>query len=214
MKSIVVKFTFNPFQENTYLVVDNGTKECIIIDPGCSNLIERNALKNYITQNSLNPKYVLNTHCHLDHIYGNAWACREYGIQLYANSLEQTVLNNAELSAKMYDMPIPDPCTIDFFLEDGGVLKIGTSSFKIFHTPGHSPGHLVFYNESDGYVINGDVLFRESIGRSDLPGGNHNQLINSIRKFLFTLPDNTLVYTGHGIETTIGYEKLNNPFLA
>lgn len=208
---IIQKFTFNPFQENTYIVYDE-TKECIIIDPGCYSLPEEEDLVSFINDNGLIPVKLVNTHCHIDHICGNMFIHRTYKLPLEASILDSYNLELSVQAGKMYGVPIVPSPEILVSLQEGEILKFGNTEFKILHTPGHSSGSLSFYNEMFKTVISGDALFKMSIGRSDLPGGNHDELLESIRTKLFVLPKETVVYSGHGEETTIGYEIKNNPF--
>ncbi|MEP6646729.1 MAG: MBL fold metallo-hydrolase [Saprospiraceae bacterium] len=204
--------TFNPFEENTYII---GSEEgnCIIIDPGCSDEMEKKELVRVISDLGLKPVRLLNTHCHIDHILGNSMVAEKYNLGLEIHEGELPVLKAGPVVAGMYGVPYeisPEPSR---FLEEGEELILDGIRLKILFTPGHSPASICFYNAEEGWVIGGDVLFYESIGRTDLPGGDHDTLIKSIRKELFTLPDNTIVYPGHGPKTTIGYEKMFNPFL-
>ncbi|MEM6319765.1 MAG: MBL fold metallo-hydrolase [Bacteroidota bacterium] len=208
----VVSFTFNPFQENTYLLHDE-TKECVIFDPGCSNTAEKQELVRYIEQNDLKPVRLINTHCHLDHILGNGFIAEKYNLSLEIHKGEIPVLKFAPTSAAMYGVAIehsPEPTQ---FIEEGDIIRFGNAELEAILTPGHSPASLSFYCKADNFVIAGDVLFHGSIGRTDLPGGDFNTLINSIKTKLLVLPDETKVYPGHMQATTIGFEKVNNPFL-
>ncbi|MCB9257138.1 MAG: MBL fold metallo-hydrolase [Chitinophagales bacterium] len=207
----VASFSFNPFQENTYILYDE-TKECIIIDPGCYSENERKQIKSFIQKENLKPVRLLNTHCHLDHICGNAFIAKEYQLVLEAHQGEKAVLDAAPLHGKMYGFNFEASPEIEKFIEEGDLIEFGTSSLKALFTPGHSPASLSFYSQADNLVIAGDVLFFMGIGRTDLPGGNHSLLLKSIQEQLFTLPDDTLVYNGHGQKTQIGFEKKNNPF--
>ena len=205
-------FEFNPFAENTYVVFDE-TGECAIFDPGCFEAGERAQLKDFIEANNLRPVRLVNTHCHLDHVFGNAFVARTWGLELEAHAQEVVFLDRFEMTCQMYGItgaessPMPGK-----FLEAGDVLQFGNTRLEILFTPGHSPASLSFYCREDEFVLAGDVLFFESIGRADLPGGNMNTLLESIRNQLFTLPDHTIVYPGHGPETTIRHEKEYNPF--
>lgn len=205
-------FAFNGFQENTYVLTDK-TNEAVIIDPGCYSASEQSELFNFITSNNLTPVKLLNTHCHIDHILGNNFVCTKFNIELYIHQLDLPTLHATTEYGHLYGFIVdksPEPA---HFLEDGDVVKFGNSTLQVLFTPGHAPGHVVFVNHEQRFVINGDVLFRGSIGRTDLPGGNHQTLIDSIKTKLFTLPDDYVVHTGHGPTTTIGYEKKHNPFL-
>jgi glyoxylase-like metal-dependent hydrolase (beta-lactamase superfamily II) len=204
--------TFNPFQENTYLI-SSPSGECIIIDPGCFDRTEQKELKQTIQDLGLKPVRLINTHCHIDHILGNAFAAEEYKLGLEIHQGELPVLESGTMVAGMYGVPYihsPSPAS---FLAEGDIIVLDGHNIRILFTPGHSPASICLYNETDGWVIGGDVLFYESIGRTDLPGGDHATLLRSIRTQLFVLPGDTVVYPGHGPTTTIGYEKMFNPFL-
>ena len=205
-------FIFSPIQENSYLLF-NEAGETAIIDPGCYFPEEKQQLQNFISDNKLKAGKLLNTHCHLDHVFGNKWVHETYDLELYIHPDEQKVLKMAVQSGMMWGMPFENYAGPLHFLNEGDVVKIGEDELKVILAPGHSPGHICFYCEKQGFIIGGDVLFRDSIGRTDLPGGNHETLLNSIREKLFILPENVVVYSGHGPSTTIGYEKKNNPFL-
>ncbi|MFC4262411.1 MBL fold metallo-hydrolase [Ferruginibacter yonginensis] len=208
----VKSFEFSPIQENTY-VLYNEFNECIIIDPGCYFDSEKEALSQFITQKQLTPKLLVNTHCHLDHVFGNKYVAEQYQLILHIHTLEKQVLDFAPASGLMYNMPFDNYSGAFIYITENDTLSIGDDVLKIFFTPGHSPGSVSFYNEAGGFVIGGDVLFKNSIGRTDLPGGNYEQLIQSIQTQLMVLPNDTKVYSGHGPVTTIGAERLNNPFL-
>jgi len=206
-------FTFNQFFENTIIVFDK-TKECVIIDPGCYTISEKDTLQKYISTNNLIPVKLINTHCHIDHILGNNFIAKTYDIELEMNANDMELIKSSNEIAQLYGFtdyemsPLPKK-----FLNEGDTLEFGNSQFKILFTPGHAPGHISLYSEKDGLLISGDVLFNNSIGRTDLPGGNYDLLIESIKNKILTLNDNTIVYCGHGPSTTIGNERLNNPFL-
>jgi hydroxyacylglutathione hydrolase len=205
-------FTFNPFQENTYILYDES-KECVIIDPGCYDADERTELTDFIESNQLNPVVLLNTHCHIDHVLGNKFVADKYKLTLQIPEGELETLHATALYGHtfgIYMTASPEP---GYFLKDNETVKFGNSELKCISAPGHSPASICFYNEKEKYLIGGDVLFYKSIGRTDLPGGNHAQLLNSIRTRLFVLPDNTKVFSGHGVETSIGAEKKHNPFV-
>ena len=208
----VKEFTFSPLQENTYLLY-NAQRDCWIIDPGCYTDEEKRVLGDFIAAQGLKPVALLNTHCHLDHVFGNQWVQTQYGLSLQLHAQEKRVLEYAPAAGLMWNMPFETYQGPLQTLEAGQLLQLGEDVLEVLFVPGHSPGHIAFYSSKQGFVISGDVLFRESIGRTDLPGGNHAQLISSIRNVLFALPDETVVYSGHGIVTTIGYEKKHNPFL-
>lgn len=206
-------FTFNAFQENTYLLV-NELNEGIIIDPGCYERQECLSLKDFIATHKINVILLLNTHCHIDHVLGVEFVKRTFGITLQTHQIETQVLKAVETYADVYGFQNYEKTTVDTFLAAGDLISFGNHTLKVLFTPGHSPGHIVFYSEKDNFVIGGDVLFKQSIGRTDLPGGDFETLIKSIHTQLFTLPDHTVVYPGHGEPTTIGFEKTNNPFCA
>ncbi len=205
-------FVFSPIQENTY-VLYNEFKECVIIDPGCYFDEEKEQLKTFIDNNKLKPLLLLNTHCHLDHVFGNKFVAETYNLTLHLHEKEQQVLAFAPTSGLMYNMPFDNYTGNFLLLKEGDVINVGDDKLTVIETPGHSPGSVCFYCKKQNFVIGGDVLFQGSIGRTDLPGGNHQTLLDSIRKKLFVLPDETVVYNGHGSETSIGEEKKHNPFL-
>lgn len=208
----IKSFTFSPFGENTYVVWD-GTKDCIIIDPGCYDDYEQNILADFIKEKKLKPVHLLNTHCHLDHIFGNKFVSDTYGIKAEAHSTENLNIEYSVSKATMYGVKVDKQHPIEIFLTEQDLIKFGNSELKIMHVPGHSSGSLVFYNEEEKIAIVGDVLFRNSIGRTDLPGGDYDTLIKGIRTKLYKLDEETVVYSGHGETTTIGYEQRNNSFV-
>lgn len=208
----VKSFTFNPVQENTY-VVYNEEGQCCIIDPGCYFPEERDELKTGIEKTGLKPVLLLNTHCHLDHVFGNDFVHRTWGLPLHLHEKEKPVLDFAPQSALMWQLPFDHYNGPLVYLKEGTIIKIGDEELEIRFTPGHSPGSVSFYHQSGGFIIGGDVLFNGSIGRTDLPGGDFDILFRSIQTQFFTLPDDTKVYPGHGPLTTIGFEKMNNPFV-
>lgn len=208
----VQSFTFSPVQENTY-VVFNEDKQAIIFDPGCYFPEEKDQLANFISTNKLQVIQLVNTHCHLDHIFGNKWVSETYALELFFHPNEEMVLQYGPQSGKMWGLPFENYEGQLHFLNEHDVVTLGGDKLSVILAPGHSPGSLCFYHEEQKFLIGGDVLFRESIGRTDLPGGDHQTLISSIRQKLFTLPDDVVVYPGHGPTTTIGYEKVHNPFL-
>jgi len=208
----IKQFTFNPVRENTYILFDE-TGECVIIDPGMYDAEEQNAVVNFIKEQKLKPVLLLNTHCHYDHVFGNKFVFDNWGLkpQFHKGELYvlQAIPGYVPQMGLHYELS-PEP---EVFLEETGTVKFGNSQLELIFAPGHSPAHLCFYAAADNFLIGGDVLFYSSIGRTDLPGGNHSQLINSIKNNLFILPDDCRVYPGHGQSTTIGFEKLHNPFL-
>lgn len=206
-------FPFNPFYENSYVLSDE-TGECVIIDPGCHIEEEEAELKSYIEKNKLKPVKLLNTHCHIDHVFGNPFVSETWNLPLEIHKLDLPVLESYPRVCEMYGFPMkklqPEPV---FTLEEGKQVKFGNTTLDIFFTPGHSPGSVCFYHAGEKFLIGGDVLFQGSIGRSDLPGGDHETLVQSIRQKLFVLPGDVTVYSGHGGPTKIGIEKKTNPFV-
>jgi hydroxyacylglutathione hydrolase len=205
-------FTFNPVQENTY-VLYNENNECCIIDPGCYFSEEQQQLKAEIEKSGLKPVLLLNTHCHLDHIFGNKFVHETWGLELHIHEKEKPVLDRGPESGLRWQLPFENYQGPLNYIKEGTNIKLGSEELEVLFTPGHSPGSVSFYYEAGGFVIGGDVLFNGSIGRTDLPGGDYDTLINSIQTKLFTLPDDTKVYSGHGTMTTVGFEKMNNPFV-
>lgn len=208
----IKSFEFSPIQENTYLLY-NEFNDCIIIDPGCYFDDEKDELATFITEMDLKPVMLLNTHCHLDHVFGNKFIAEKYALELHIHPKEKPVLDYAPVSGLGYNMPFDNYTGEIKYLQENDVLKLGKDNLKVLFTPGHSPGSVSFYDAQDKFVISGDALFNGSIGRTDLPGGNYDQLIGSIKEKLLTLPVDTIVYSGHGPFTTIGAETAHNPFL-
>ena len=206
-------FTFNQFYENTFIVSDS-TNDCIIIDPGCYSNDEKNILKKYIEENNLNPVKLINTHCHIDHILGNKFVAKTWGVNLETHQNDIELLENSAEIARLYGFIDYEksPSTTQF-LNEGDTVEFGNSKLKILYTPGHAPGHISLYSKEEKFIISGDVLFKSSIGRTDLPGGDFNVLIESIKTKILCLDDDTVVYCGHGPATTVGFERENNPFL-
>lgn len=208
----IEKFTFNPVRENTYLLFDE-TNDCVIIDPGMYDAEEQNEFHRFIKENGLNPVLLLNTHCHYDHVFGNKFVFDNWSLKPQFHRGELIVLQSipgyVPQMGLHYELS-PEP---EVFLPEHGTLSFGSSILELIFAPGHSPAHLCFYAKQDNFLIGGDVLFYNSIGRTDLPGGNHAQLISSIKNNLFVLPDDCSVFPGHGPATTIGFEKQHNPFL-
>jgi glyoxylase-like metal-dependent hydrolase (beta-lactamase superfamily II) len=209
----VMSFVFNPFAENTYVLYDE-TKDCVIIDPGCYEKEEQNMLVKFIEENRLSVKQLINTHCHIDHVLGNAFVKDYFSVELLLHPLEEQMLRAVKTYAPNYGFNKYQDCTPDKLIDENDRIEFGDQSLEILFVPGHSPGHLAFYNEESKALIGGDVLFENSIGRTDLPGGDHDTLIESIHKKLFVLPHNVTVYCGHGPKTSIGFEKRTNPFCA
>lgn len=208
----VKSFTFSPVQENTY-VLYNDQKQCCIIDPGCYFPEERDELKTGIEKTGLTPILLLNTHCHLDHVFGNKFVYDTWGIPLHIHPIEKPVLDFAPQSGIMWQLPFDNYEGPLVYLDEKKSIKIGEDELEIRFTPGHSPGSVSFYHAAGNFIIGGDVLFNRSVGRTDLPGGNFETLVESIQTQFFTLPDDTKVYSGHGPVTTVGFEKMNNPFV-
>lgn len=204
-------FEFSPIQENTY-VLYNEQKECVVIDPGCYSDDEKTELSDFIEKMGLTPKMLLNTHCHLDHVFGNRYVAEKFGLTLHIHRNEEYVLEFAPKSGLLYNLPFDNYTGERSYLSEGDIVKLANDELLVIEAPGHSPGHICFYCAAQHFIISGDVLFKGSIGRTDLPGGNHQVLLQNIREKLFTLPPETLVYSGHGPETNIGQEKKYNPF--
>lgn len=210
--SIVTSLTFNAFQENTYIIAD-VSKQAVIIDPGCQSQPEQQELVDHISTRGYRVTAVINTHCHVDHVFGNRFSVEHYGVPLWIHEGELSTLRSYPQVAAMYGLPgepSPEP---DHFLVDGQVFTLGETTLEVAYTPGHSPASISLICHEDKYVIAGDVLFQQSIGRTDLPGGNYDTLIQSIRTRLLILDDEYVVYPGHGPQTTIGSERSANPFL-
>jgi hydroxyacylglutathione hydrolase len=204
-------FVNNPYQENTVILYDD-TMECAIIDPGMYTAAEQNAVVNFIREEGLKPVLLLNTHCHIDHVLGNKFVFDQYGLKPQFNKGELVVLHampawGMESGIQMELSPLPDT-----FLPETGTISFGNTTLQLIFAPGHSPAHFCFYDEAGQILVGGDVLFRGSIGRYDLPGGNEQQLLTNIEEKLFILPEECIVYPGHGPETTIGFEKKHNPY--
>lgn len=207
------RFVFNAFQVNTYVLSDE-TGECVIVDAACSVTEEQETLERYIRTHSLRPVRLLSTHAHVDHILGNPYIVDHYGLKLEGHFDSKIYLDHASQFAFSYDLPLTRVEPVSRQLNDGELVRFGNSTLKVLYTPGHALGSLCFYAEKEAFVITGDVLFRDSIGRTDLPGGDYEVLRQSIWEKLFVLPENTIVYPGHGPETSIGREKTGNPFVA
>lgn len=205
-------FTFNPFSENTYLIYEEGGEACLI-DPGCSNSTEQSILKKFLKEKELRVTSLILTHAHIDHIMGYDWAASEFKLVARCHPLEESVFKSGVQTSILYNLPYTEGPKPTFDLQQGMVLNLAGQDWEIRETPGHSPGSVVLINHLMKWVIAGDVLFQGSIGRTDLPGGNHDTLLKSISQQLYSLPDDYKVYPGHGLFTTIGYEKQNNPYI-
>ena len=209
----VVTFTQNPIQVNTYVVYDE-TKECVIIDCGCLTEGEQAAIERFIDENGLKPKHLLNTHLHFDHALGNRFIYDTYGLQPEAHRADEFLLKQMRAQLAYFGVSSGDePVPIGKYLNEGDEISFGNSELEVLHVPGHSPGSVAYLNRAQNLLFAGDVLFRECIGRTDLPGGNHADLIRNIQEKLLVLPDETVVFCGHDETTTIGHEKQCNPYL-
>ena len=206
-------FVFNPLGENTYVLYDE-TRDCIIIDPGCYEPEEKEELKDFIQEEKLKVTLLINTHCHVDHVLGNYFVKKEYHVPLLCHAIEEPYLRAVKTYAPNYGFYAYQETEPDGFLKEHDTVTVGHQTLTVLFVPGHSPGHIALYHKESKSLIAGDVLFRNSIGRTDLPGGHHQTLIASIQQKLFALPDDVTVYPGHGPETTIGFEKKTNPFCA
>jgi hydroxyacylglutathione hydrolase len=209
----IKKFVFNVFSENTFILWDDESKECAVVDPGCSAKSEEQILENFIRENNLIVKYLINTHCHIDHILGCRYIKDKFNIDYYAPENDLPLLDNAKIQAKMFGIQFSNAVIPDKFITEETKLNIGDSPLDFLFTPGHTPGEYCIFMPKEKYCITGDVLFYDSIGRTDLWGGDHGTLINSIQKKLLQLPDETKIFPGHGDNSTIGREKNQNPFL-
>ncbi len=207
----IKKFVFNSFQENTFLLYDE-TKECIVIDAGCNEKHEFDEIDRFITENKLILKSVVNTHCHIDHIMGTAYLVNKYKVPSVAHKEDIPLIERSNDMAMAFGFNIEEPPMPNQFVNEGDKIKFGQTELEVRHVPGHSPGSIALHCEKEKFVIVGDVLFAGSIGRTDLPGGDYDTLIKSIKSKLFTLNDDTQVYPGHGEKTTIAQEKNTNPF--
>ena len=209
----IQSLTFNPFSENTFILFDE-TKECVIIDPGCMESHEEETLSAFISNNELKPVRLINTHCHIDHVLGVTYVAEKYGLGFEFHKLDMAVFESTEAVATMYGINgVKLPIEPTGFLDENDTVSFGNSELEILFVPGHAPGHIAFFSRQQKFVIGGDVLFHGSIGRTDLPGGDHATLISNIKSKFLTLGDDFTVYSGHGPETNMGFERENNPFL-
>lgn len=207
----IKQFTFNVFSENTYVVFDE-TKEAVIIDPGCMQSNESNELMHYIHQNHLKPVKLLNTHCHIDHVLGNDFVMNTFKLPLHLHQDEIFTYKETKRWTAMFNLPdliIPESL---IFIDENTIIKFGNAELTCLFTPGHSIASISFYNKEAHCLISGDVIFKEGIGRTDLPGGNITTLLQSIQTKIYTLPNETKIYSGHGEPTTVGFEKQHNPY--
>jgi len=205
-------FTFSPVQENTYILF-NENGHALIIDPGCYFTNEQEAILSFLKEKQLKAFQLLNTHCHLDHVFGNKWVNTTLGLELFIHPEEEVMLGMAPISGEKWGLPFENYDGPLHYLHEGDIVKLDDDELKVIHIPGHSPGSIGFYNAKQHFIISGDALFQRSVGRTDLPGASTETLASSIHNKLFVLPDETIVYCGHGPSTTIGYEKENNPYV-
>jgi hydroxyacylglutathione hydrolase len=210
---VIKKFVFNPFSENTYIVWDEKTNEGMIIDPGCVDSYEEKQLDSFILDRNVRVKYLVITHCHIDHILGCGHIMEKYFPTYLAPEDDLPLLKNADKQASSFGLEVKTPPLPEEYLNEDSKIKLGDTTIKVVSTPGHSPGEHCLYFENEKFCITGDVLFQNSIGRTDLWGGDHSILINSIKTKLLTLPDDVIIYPGHGENSKIGIERIENPFL-
>ncbi|MCK9281055.1 MAG: MBL fold metallo-hydrolase [Melioribacteraceae bacterium] len=210
----IKSFVFNPFYENTYLVYCSDSLEGMVIDPGMYFAEEKNEFCSYISSESINLKYVLNTHCHIDHSLGNKFIVDKYKAELIIPEKDKFLLELLKTQGSMFELDIEESPDTDNYFENISELKLGENKFNFFHTPGHSPGEYCVYSLENSICFTGDLLFKEGIGRTDLWGGNLNELMDSIKKLFSILHDDIKIFPGHGEFSTIGYEKRNNPYIA
>lgn len=203
--------TFNPFQENTWIVHHGG--EAILVDPGCWNRSEEHALEEFLQRNAITPVRLVLTHAHIDHILGNAWVHKRFGLRPWMHRADLSLLEAAPRQGQLYGVPCEPSPEPEGFLEEGDKVTVGGLTLEVLHVPGHAPGHIALHCPEEKFIIGGDVLFQGSIGRYDLPGSDLDTLLSSIRHKFLTLPDDTVVHCGHGPDTTIGRERRSNPFL-
>jgi len=213
MNKNVNKFVFNSFGVNTYILTDPTTGKCLIIDPACQYHGEETELLGFISGHHLSPVAMVNTHFHIDHILGNTLICNTFNLKPQCHKSSKMLWETAPDFGKVFGIKVEDLIIPTDFIDEGDIISFGNASVQVLYTPGHADGSICLVNHAERYVVSGDVLFRDSIGRTDLPTGNFDTLYQSITTKLFTLPDDFTVYPGHGPETSIGYEKMNNPFL-
>jgi len=210
---MIQSFTFSPFQENTYVVIDEATNEAVIIDPGMYEQAEKEELSRFIDERRLKLKAILLTHAHLDHVFGMAYLKRKYGVNIFLHPKDEVIFNDVPTRTTLYGLRGYEHGQIDEWLTEGDRIRFGNTALDVVFTPGHAPGHVAFVNHVDRYIVGGDVLFRGSVGRTDFPYCNHDDLLNSIQTQFMTLPDDYVVYPGHNEPTTIGQERKTNPFI-
>lgn len=210
----VIKFEFNYFGENTYIIWDSASHAAAIIDPGMIKQSECDTVDAFIASNNLSLKQILLTHAHLDHTFGVERIKEKYQVEVYAHKLDMPLAAIRQQQATMFHLPIKlQPLEIDKFVADGDEFTLGSETINVIHTPGHTQGGVCYYLPQSQMLFTGDTLFCGSIGRTDLPGGNHQQLINAVTSKIITLPPNTIVYPGHGPSTTIEREATANPYI-
>jgi len=207
----IFKLVFSPIQVNTYILADKSG-DCAIIDCGCYDDTEFSEFTAFISAKKLRPVLLLNTHCHLDHIFGNRYLLKEYKLGSWSCEQDEINRKNARQHAMLFGLLMEEPPAPERFITDRQLISFGSTELTALHVPGHAPGSMAFYSEMNGCVFTGDALFAGSIGRTDLPGGNYETLINSIKNKLFSLPPSTVVYSGHGSDTSIEREMKSNPF--
>jgi hydroxyacylglutathione hydrolase len=208
----VKKYIVNPFRENSYILSDE-TGDCMLVDAGFYSKEEQDEVLNYLNIKKLNPIGLISTHCHIDHIIGVDFIRRKFGIPFQCHIEDSSWLSLAPAQGRSFGIDLPEVSPADGYFSGGQTIYFGNSSLLVIHVPGHSAGHVVFYSAENQFLMAGDNLFYMGIGRFDLPGGNYYQLIQSIKEKMLVLPPETKVWSGHGNETTIGFEKLNNPYL-
>ena len=209
----IKNFVFNYFAENTIVLWDEDTKDSAVVDPGMSSIEEEKVFDDFLIENNLRLKYLINTHCHIDHIFGCRYIKSKYAVNYYAPENDIILLKNASTQAEMFGLNLEEPPLPDKIISEETDLRLGDSKLIFLFTPGHTPGEFCIYLKDERICVTGDVLFKEGIGRTDLWGGNYDTLIKSIETQLFSLPDDVEIYPGHGKTSTIGHEKQNNPFL-
>lgn len=209
----IKKFTFNMFSENTFVVWDEITKDCAVVDPGCFDEYEEKELSDFIEKNNFKVKYLINTHCHIDHIFGCEFIKEKFSPVYLAPEKDIPLLENVNVQSKKIEIEFSTSILPDKYITEQTVVELGESELKFLFTPGHTPGEYCIYFQDEKFCITGDVLFYDSIGRTDLWGGNYDDLIKSIREKLLTLPDETTIFPGHGLQSTILRERTENPFL-
>lgn len=211
----IKQFVFNPFSVNTYVVFDSDTRDAIVVDPGMTSNAEKRKFDTFISENKLNVTQIINTHLHLDHCFGDNYVRNRYGVKVYANADDAFLGESLSSQARQFGLSLDedDPVKIDVTLKEGDTIKLGKYNIEVLAVPGHSPGSLVLYSPDGHFAIVGDVIFERSIGRTDLPGGNHSQLIQGIKQKVLSLPADTLLLSGHGQHTSVENESRYNPYL-